>query len=101
MLTFTDKSRARYLLEVRANGKYKIWHFIRFNRYRYTFFAVYIPVGIAYFARWGTVAQMLGFIGLGSGLLVGDLSWLRGRNKSWPFTLKTTNWGEVERIAST
>jgi hypothetical protein len=100
MFKFTDKARAQYLLEVRANGKYRLWHFVRFNRHRYLVFGIYIPDAAVYFAFWGSIPGMFGFLGLSFGILVTDLSWLRGRNKSWPFTSKTTNWDEVQRLAN-
>ena len=100
MFKLTDKSRARYLLEVRANNKYKLWHFVRFNWHRYVFFGIYFPAAVLVLIYWGTLLGFVGFVGLCVGLLVSDLSWIRGRNKNRQFTRKTTNWDEVERIAN-
>jgi phosphohistidine phosphatase SixA len=39
-------------------------------------------------------------IGLCSGLVITELSWLRGRNKGFSFMYRTTDWAEVTRIAN-
>jgi hypothetical protein len=100
MLKLTDKQRAVYLLEVRTAGRYKFWTFICFNKRRYILLGAYILLGSAYFALWGTVYGVFGFVGLILGVLVSDESWLRGQNKNWRFQSAITNWDEVVRIAN-
>jgi hypothetical protein len=99
MLGITDRQRARYLLEVRAADSYKLRPFVRFNKRRYLAFLAYIVVGLAYFIFWGTLFGLFGFAGLILGVVITDLSWLRGRNKNWPFRKAVTNWDEVRKIA--
>jgi hypothetical protein len=100
MKLFTDKSRAKYLLEARANGGYRLTCFIRFNKIRYLVLGLYVPVALVYFVLWGSLLGLFGFVGLTLGWLITDLSWVRGQNKKWDFTARTTNWAEVERIAN-
>jgi hypothetical protein len=99
MLKITDKQRATYLLEVRSAGRFRLWDFIWFNKRRYIFMSAYIVLGAIYFVRWGTVYGLFGFVGLSVGVLITDLSWLRGRNQSWRFQSAVTNWDEVAKIA--
>ena len=98
MFKITDKIRARYLLEVRERGGHKFWHFVRTNKLRY--FAIIIilgglSAGMALTGDWYTC-----FIGVAYilGVLISDLSWLRGMKMSWPFMSRALNWDEVEKV---
>ena len=101
MLNPSDRTRARYLLQARSDGKYKLRYFVAFNKWRHLAFGLYVLLGGIYFLRWGTWLGFSFFIGLCAGALITELSWLRGRNRSWAFTSKTTNWHEITRLAET
>ena len=99
MLNPSDSTRAKYLLQARADGKYKLRHFIAINKWRHLAFGLYLLLGCIYFICWGTSLGFSFFMGLCAGALITELSWLRGRNRTWLFTSKTTNWQEIARLA--
>jgi hypothetical protein len=99
MLKFTDKRRARYLLEVREQGGPKLLHFIRVNEMRYIFLIGYFALFSGCLAFTGQWFLFWIFVGFSLGVLVADLSWLRGTQKSWPFVSRTMNWDEVKRVS--
>ena len=98
-LQVTDKRRANYLLEVRAQGGHRFFHFIRMNKMRYAFLLGYFIVFSAFFAFTNQWFLFWVFCSLIFGVVVTDLSWLRGMKKSWPFVSRVTNWDEVKRIS--
>src|ERR1700728_1706951 len=65
----TDKKRANYLLEVRAQGGYRFVHFVRMNKMRYIFLLGYFGVisGCLAFANqwflfWVFASLVLGIV---------------------------------------
>ena len=100
MFDVSDRQRALYLLEVRRRGKYEYWHFVKYNLRRYVVLTLFTACAIGYMA-WscnGFGMHLIG--GMALGLYATDASWLHGQNKRWRYTLRTTNWAEVERLAS-
>jgi len=99
MLKVSDSARAKYLLRARADGKFKLWPFILFNKWRYVFFTLYALCGAVYLARRGELLAVWFFAGLCVGMLITDFSWFIGRNKGRHFAFKTTNWEEITMLA--
>jgi hypothetical protein len=100
MFDVSDRRRALYLLEVRRRGRYAYWHFVRYNLRRYVILSLLNMLAIGYMA-WSSNWYGMHLIGgMALGLYATDASWLRGQNKRWSYTLRTTNWSEVERLAS-
>jgi hypothetical protein len=100
MFKVSDMARAKYLLQARADGKFRLLPFVRHNKTRHAAFGIYMLLGAIYFAFWGTLLGLWFFIGLCAGLVITELSWLRGRNKGFSFMSRTTDWAEVTRIAN-
>jgi hypothetical protein len=95
MLKVSDGARAKYLLRARADGKFKLWPFIVFNKWRYIFFSLYTLCGAAYLLHRSQLLALWFFAGLCVGMLITDFSWFVGRNKGRHFAFKTTNWEEI------
>jgi hypothetical protein len=100
MLKVSDSARAKYLLRARADGKFKLWPFIIFNKWRYAFHLLYFLCGFAYLARRGDLLSEWFFFGLCAGVLIADFSWFVGRNKGRSFAFKTANWEEITKLAN-
>jgi hypothetical protein len=98
-LQVTDKKRANYLLQVRAQGGYRFIHFVRMNKMRYIFLLGYFAVVsgcLAFASQWFFFWVFAGFV---FGIVLTDLTWLRGMKKSWPFISRVTNWDEVKKVS--
>jgi hypothetical protein len=98
-LQVADKKRANYLLQVRAQGGHRFIHFVRTNKKRYIFLLGYFGVFSGYLAfenQWFLFWVFAGFV---LGIVITDLSWLRGMKLSWPFISRVTNWDEVKKIS--
>lgn len=54
MFNLSDSARAKYLLQTRADGKYKLRYFIAINKWRHLAFGLYWLLGSIYFIFWGT-----------------------------------------------
>src|SRR5437879_13797921 len=99
MFKATDKRQARYLLEVREQGGHRFFHFVRTNKLRYIFLAVYSGGFSAYLVFTSQWFLFWVFASLIFGVLLADLSWLRGMKKSWPFMSRALNWDEVKKAS--
>jgi hypothetical protein len=77
----TDQTLAQLTLEYRAEGV-KFRNFIRRSATRYLEFFIIMMASFA------------------CGALLRDFAWFRILRRQWPFRERTTDWNEVERIAS-
>ena len=99
MNIFSDQMIARRMLRAQQRG-YTFGHFIRINAKRYLL-AIAIDALLICLAAWiqNYIAFYL-FIGLSIGSFARDFAWFRSNRKSWSFTLKTTDWQKVEKLAN-
>jgi len=95
----TDKKRANYLLQVRAQGGYRFFHFVRMNKKRYIFLLGYFVVFSGYLAFANQWFLFWVLVSLVFGIVLTDLTWLRGMKLSWPFISRVTNWDEVKKVS--
>ena len=98
MNQFSDQALARRMLETRDCG-YSFSHFVRRNAKRYLLFISYFGFALIAFGvlqLWMPFYLMLGMF---AGCLLRDIGWLRVVGKTWPFSLKVTDWDKVQRLA--
>jgi hypothetical protein len=94
-----ERKLAVRMLKIRDRGGYGLGLFLRWNAKRYLFSIVYFGVALAYLAYaelWGLFSFALGLV---AGMFLRDFGWVRAAAKSWPFTVRVTDWEEVQRIA--
>jgi hypothetical protein len=62
MFNLSDSARAKYLLQTRADGKYKLRYFIAINKWRHLAFAStgFSAVSISFFGEPGSVSHFDG-----------------------------------------
>ena len=98
MKPLSDQTLARRMLETRERD-YSIHLFVRRNTKTLLFlFSYYIfaVVVLALLRLWTLFWVMLGMV---AGCLFRDIGWFRSHRNVWPFTLKVTDWGAVQRLA--
>jgi hypothetical protein len=99
MKQLNDKILAERLLQARASGGYKFLPFLRMNVKGYTIIVLYfgaVLAGLAYAGIWSGFTAAAGVI---VGVFLRDVSWLTGIQRSWPFSVKVTDWDKVQKIA--
>jgi hypothetical protein len=99
MNQFSDKILARRMLETRDQG-YSLGRYFRKNAKRYVFMVVYFGLSLAllaYLQIWIAFAVIAGLV---SGCILRDIGWVRAVGKTWPFSMRITDWAEVERLAA-
>jgi hypothetical protein len=98
MNIFHDKMIARRMLRAREHG-YTFGHFLRTNSKRYLLMLCFDIIFIGY---WAYFQIWIGFY-IAIGLVVGshtrDISWFISHRRTWPFTVKTTDWQKVESLS--
>lgn len=99
MKKLNDHILATRMLRARANGGYKFAPFVRMNAKGYICLAVYfgaILLWLALIEAWPVFTLAAGIL---FGVLLRDVSWVIGVNRTWPFVMKVTNWETVERLS--
>jgi len=98
MNRFSDQALARIMLDLRQRGISFGLH-IRRNSLFYGLFFGYFFVFLAVLA-WMQIWPVF-FICTGAciGALLRDIGWIRASRNSLPFTLKVTDWKQVEGLA--
>lgn len=99
MKKMSDQTLATRMLRARADGGYKFAPFVRMNAKGYIFLAIYfgaILFWLGFIQAWPVFALVVGIF---SGVLLRDVSWIIGVNRTWPFVTKVTNWETVERLS--
>ena len=98
MNQFSDKILAQRMLETRDRG-YSLSHFFHRNVNRYlrlfSYFGFALIV-LAIFQLWMLFVLMLGML---AGCFLRDIGWVRSGGKTWPFSLKVTDWDKVQKLA--
>jgi hypothetical protein len=87
------------MLRAREEGGYKFLPFLRMNLKGYSAIALYfgaILVVTASIKAWPVFIITLGMF---FGVLLRDVSWLVGVNRTWPFVIKVTDWDAVKKLA--
>ncbi|MBN8459461.1 MAG: hypothetical protein J0M04_16660 [Verrucomicrobia bacterium] len=98
MKPFSDQMLARRMLETRDCG-YSFGLFFRRSSRRYLLLVSYFVlalVAFALFQLWSVYYLMLGMF---AGCIFRDIGWVRTGGKTWPFSLKVTDWDKVQRLA--
>lgn len=97
----TEQELARHFLKHRDTG-YSIAYVLRRSKVRY---GIHIAVLVGFLLVFHTTDDLwlkgfsLWAVGMYLGAVLCDFGWLRRVKKSWPFTLKITDWEKVEAIA--
>ena len=99
MNRFSDQMLAKSLLESRERGVSLVRH-VRYNATPYGIFVTYFGVTLAILAWVQLWLPLCFLLGMCVGSLLWDVGWLRGIRRSFPFTLKVTDWGKVESLAN-
>ena len=89
---------ARRTLETRDRGYSLGLYFHRSGR-RYLLLVSYFVlalVGFALLQLWNVFYLMLGMF---AGCIFRDIGWVRAGGKTWPFSLKVTDWDKVQKLA--
>jgi hypothetical protein len=99
MKPVSDKILAQRMLQARADGGYRLRLFLRINTKGYIFL-------VLFFSALSTVSAFVGcwpctflVAGIGFGVFLRDVSWLTGIQRSWPFSVRITDWDKVQKIA--
>jgi hypothetical protein len=99
MKQLSDKILAERLLQARASGGYKVLPFLRINARGYIILVLYFSAVVAVFAFVGCWPAAFLVAGMAAGVFLRDVSWLTGVQRSWPFSIKVTDWDKVQKIA--
>ena len=99
MKRLSDKILAERILQARQHGGYRVPLFIRMNAKGYLFLVVYFGAVLAFLAYAGLWFPFVTVLGIVFGVLLRDLSWLIGVQRTWPFVVRVTDWEKVQRIA--
>lgn len=83
---------------MRRDG-FAVLPFLRRNAARYVLVLAAGAAGIAAYAFLQQETMCWIVLGALAGALLRDIGWLRNVRKSWPFTVRVTDWDEVQRIA--
>jgi len=100
MREISNQVLAMRMLELREQQGYRLGMFLRMNTKKYIFFVVYFGAALAFFALTGMWFGFALMLGLGLGTFLRDLAWVRASRRTWPFTMKVTNWAFVEELAA-
>ncbi|HXB58928.1 MAG TPA: hypothetical protein VNU95_05170 [Candidatus Acidoferrales bacterium] len=99
MKKYSDKTRARHLLEAREHG-FRILPFFRHRARHYTFYAVLCAATLVFLAVarfWFAFALAVSFL---MGVALFYFRWLFGQMHVWPFAMKVINWDVVKKISN-
>jgi hypothetical protein len=99
MARSSDKTLAERMLRARERGGYRFLPFVRMNAKGYIFLFAYFSLGmtvLVWMELWPAVSVLLGLV---VGACLRDLSWLIGIQRTWPFSVKVTDWEKVQKIA--
>ena len=99
MAKMSDKMLAKRMVQVRAQGGYKIGPFLRFNAKGYVVLVLYFGAMLAFLAyvqMWTVFSGIACFV---CGVFIRDVSWLVGLRRTWEFSRKIIDWDRVKRVA--
>lgn len=99
MTKISDKILAARMLRAREDGGYKFLPFLRMNAKGYSILAIYfgcILIGAALIKLWPVFILTVGIV---FGVLLRDVGWVMGVNRTWPFVMKVTDWDAVKRLS--
>jgi len=89
---------AQRMLQAHQHG-YTFGHFVRVNAKRWMLLYSILVVGIYLTTCIHDYIAFYIMIGMTLGIFVRDFAWFRTNQKSWSFTVKTTDWQKVEKLA--
>jgi hypothetical protein len=98
MSNFSDKTLARRLLETRYRDC-SFGLFYRRSAKRYVFlvsFFILALVTLSSLQQWMGCSFTLGMF---FGCILRDVGWVRAVRKTWPFSVKVTDWDKVQKLA--
>ena len=99
MKKLDDKTLAKRLLQTRDSGGYSFSSHLQANVKRYAFLAIYfavILVGLAFAGLWPVFCVVFG---IAAGAFLRDIDWVTGIKRTWPFSVKVTDWEKVQRLS--
>ncbi len=95
----SDQVRAQRLLALRDHGPYRFSTFVKLNASRYLVRISLNAVGLTIVAFTGMWVWFALFLGIVAGGFLRDVAWVRSTRRTWPFTMKVTNWALVQELA--
>ena len=98
MNRFSDQFLARQMLETRQRG-YSLTRFVQLNSQRYVILFSYfglLLVACAFLNLWMFFCAVLGLV---AGCVLRDIAWAKTIGRTWPFSVKVTDWDKVQRLA--
>lgn len=99
MKQLSDKLLAERTLQARARGGHKVLPYLRTNAKGYTILVLYFG---AILAALGFAGIWPGFFAAGGmivGVLLRDVSWLIGIQRTWSFNVKIIDWDKVQQLS--
>ena len=98
MSDFTDRTLARRLLETRERG-FSFELFYSRSKKNYALLALCFLGPLPAFAVAESWTAFWIDLGMLLGCLLRDVSWVRAVGKTWPFSVKVTDWDKVQKLA--
>jgi hypothetical protein len=95
----SDQLVATRMLLMRENGGLRLGLFLRWSAKSYLFMIIYVGLLMAIFFHlelWPLFTLILGLV---AGMLAQQAGMVFAHWKTWPFSLRVTDWEKVERIA--
>ena len=99
MKKLSDKTLATRMLRAREDGGYRFLPFVRMNARGYCFLLIFFGVfsgWLAFIGAWPVFGVVIGSL---FGVLLRDVSWVIGVNRTWPFVMKVTDWDAVRKLS--
>jgi hypothetical protein len=98
MNQLSDQMLARLMLETRDRG-HSFSLFFRRSAKRYLMLVSYFGISLIAFGIFQLWMPFVFLIGMLAGCFLRDIGWVRGVGKTWPFSLKVTDWDKVQKLA--
>jgi hypothetical protein len=94
-----DKLIASRMIEIRERGGQSYGQFLRWSVRPYLIGILYLGVALTVLYLMELYPLFYWVLGMFLGMYLRDFGWVRKTRKTWPFTLKVTDWDMVRRIA--
>ncbi len=98
MNPLSDRELARRLLETREQG-WTYRRFLRLNTRRYLLLFTIHTAVLALFAILGQWLPFYLILGMLIGTITREYGWVRSIKRTFPFSLKATDWDKVQAMA--
>jgi len=98
MNQLSDQILAKRMLEMHDRG-YSFALFFRRSAKNYLLVLSCFGSGLIAFGLLQLWIPFNLILGLSAGCLLRDIGWFRAISKTWPFSLKVTDWDKVRRLA--